>query len=119
MVQLVKNPPAVWETWVLSLPWEDPLEKGTVTLSSILAWRISWTHSPWDHKESEMTEKHSLNFKSLVGGGAFIHMEGKECNEERCYLCFPAWVRWWNFPPEFENLEAKDGQATQVEGLGA
>ena len=39
MAQLVKNP-AVWETWVRSLDWEDPLEKGKATRSSILAWRI-------------------------------------------------------------------------------
>ena len=39
----VKNPPAMRETWVLSLGWEDPLEKGTSTHSSILAWRIPWT----------------------------------------------------------------------------
>jgi len=38
--------PAVWETWVLSLGWEDPLEKGTATHSSILAWRIPWTEEP-------------------------------------------------------------------------
>ena len=43
MVQLVKNPPAVQETWVQSLGWEDPLEKGKATHSSILAWRIPWT----------------------------------------------------------------------------
>ena len=42
MAQLVKNPPATWETWVLSLGWEDPLEKGKATHSSILAQRISW-----------------------------------------------------------------------------
>ena len=41
--QLVKNPPAMQETWVRSLGWEDPLEKRKVTLSSILAWRIPWT----------------------------------------------------------------------------
>ena len=40
MVQMVKNPSAIWETWVLSLGWEDPLEKGTAAHSSILAWRI-------------------------------------------------------------------------------
>ena len=40
VAQLVKNLPAVWETWVLSLGWEDPLEKGKATQSSILAWRI-------------------------------------------------------------------------------
>jgi len=43
VAQLVKNPPAMWETWVLSLGWQDPLEKGVATHSSILAWRIPWT----------------------------------------------------------------------------
>ena len=43
VTQLVKNPPAMWETWVRSLGWEDPLEKGKATHSSILAWRIPWT----------------------------------------------------------------------------
>ena len=43
VVQLVKNLPAMWETWVLSLGWEDPLEKGKATHSSILAWRVPWT----------------------------------------------------------------------------
>ena len=43
IAQLVKNPPAMWETWVHSLGWEDPLEKGKATHSSILAWRIPWT----------------------------------------------------------------------------
>ena len=40
MAQLVKNLPTMWETWVRSLGWEDPLEKGKATHSSILAWRI-------------------------------------------------------------------------------
>ena len=43
IAQLVKNPPAVWETWVLSLGWEDPLVKGKATHSSVLALRIPWT----------------------------------------------------------------------------
>ena len=43
---MVKNLPAVQETWVRSLCWEDPLEKGMATLSSILAWRIPWTEEP-------------------------------------------------------------------------
>ena len=43
MAQLVKNPPAMWEIWVWFLGWEDPLEKGTVTHSSILAGRLPWT----------------------------------------------------------------------------
>ena len=43
VAQLVKNPPAVRETWVWSLGWEDPLEKGMAIHSSVLAWRIPWT----------------------------------------------------------------------------
>ena len=43
VAQLVKNPPAMWETWVLSLGWEDPLEKGKAIHLSILAWRIPGT----------------------------------------------------------------------------
>ena len=54
------------ETWVQSLGGEDPLEKGTATRSSILAWRIPWTeypgvlYSPWGHKESDMTDSLSM-----------------------------------------------------------
>ena len=43
VAQKIKNLPAVWETQVQSLGWEDPLEKEMATHSSILAWRISWT----------------------------------------------------------------------------
>ena len=46
VAQMVKNLPAVWETWVRSLAWEDALEKGMATHSSILAWRIPWTEEP-------------------------------------------------------------------------
>ena len=42
VAQLVKNPPANQETWILSLGWEDPLAEGMATHSSILAWRIPW-----------------------------------------------------------------------------
>ena len=43
---MVKNPHAMQETWVQSLGWEDPLEKGMATQSSTLAWRIPWTEEP-------------------------------------------------------------------------
>ena len=46
VAQMVKNLPAMQETWVRSLGWEDPLEKGLATHSSILAWRIPWTEEP-------------------------------------------------------------------------
>ena len=47
VAQLVKNPRAMQETWVLALGWEDPLKKGKATHSSGEFWRISWT-IPWD-----------------------------------------------------------------------
>ena len=60
VAQTVENLPTVWETWVLSLDWEDPMEKGTATHSNILAWKIPW-NSPWGHKESDTTERLSLS----------------------------------------------------------
>ena len=47
VAQMVKNPPATWETWVQSLGWENPLEEGMVTHSSILAWRIPMDRRTW------------------------------------------------------------------------
>ena len=46
VAQTIKNPPAMQETQVQSLGWEDPLEKGIATHSSIFAWRIPWTEEP-------------------------------------------------------------------------
>ena len=68
MAQRIKHLPAVQETCVRSLGWEDPLEKEMATHSSSLAWRIPWTeepggYSPWACKESDMTEQ--LHFLSL------------------------------------------------------
>ena len=57
---MVKNLPTMQETWVRSLGWEDPLEKGMATHPSILAWRIPWTEKPGGLQsmgsESDMTE---------------------------------------------------------------
>ena len=47
VAQMVKNPPAIWETWVRSLGWENPLEEGMATYSSILAWRIPMDREAW------------------------------------------------------------------------
>ena len=46
VAQMVKCLPAMWETWVQSLGWEDPLEKGMATHSSILPWKITWMEEP-------------------------------------------------------------------------
>ena len=61
VAQMVKNRPAIWETWVQSLGWEYPLEESMATHSSILAWRIPWT-IPWGCEESDMTERLSPDF---------------------------------------------------------
>ena len=80
---MVKNLPEMQDMQMQSLVWEDPLVKGMTTHSSILARRIPWTEdsgglSPWDYKESDMTERPTL---SLQGG----------CNQfslEKIYLCY-------------------------------
>ena len=61
MPQWVKNPPTMWETWVLSLGQEDPLEKGKATHSSILAGEF---HG-WGRKESDTTKQLSLSLKAV------------------------------------------------------
>ena len=61
VAQLVKNPPAMWETCVPSLGWEDPLEKGKVTHSRVLAWRIPWT--VWSQSQ---TQQVTFTFINLV-----------------------------------------------------
>ena len=60
--QLVKNPPAMRETWVQSLGWEDHLEKGKVTHYSILPGELHGLYSPWGRKELDMTEQLLLHF---------------------------------------------------------
>ena len=70
MAQMVRNMPAMQETCIQFLGWEDLLEKGMATHSSILAWRIPWakepdrlhgvTKSPWSYAESDMTKKLTL-----------------------------------------------------------
>ena len=65
---MVKNPPAMQETWVRSLGWEDPLEKGMATHSSILAWRIPWTEKPGKLQSMELqrVEHDQATFTSLL-----------------------------------------------------
>ena len=56
VAQMVKNPPAMQETWIQSLDKKDPLEEGTATHSSILAWRISWTEEPGRLRHKSQTQ---------------------------------------------------------------
>ena len=63
---MVKNPPAMQESWIQSLGWEDPLEEGMATHTSILAWRISMDREAWQatvpgvKKSSDTTEQLSI-----------------------------------------------------------
>ena len=61
VAQNVKRLPTMRETQVQSLSWEDLLEKGMATHSSILAWRIPWTDRPWGGKELDKTEQLKLS----------------------------------------------------------
>ena len=66
MAQMVKNLLAMQETWIQSLDWDDSLEKGMATHSSILAWRIPWTEEPgglqsMGYKESDMTKDYHFH----------------------------------------------------------
>ena len=83
MAQLVRNLPAMWETWVRSLGWKDPLEKRKATHSSTLAWRIPRTES-MGSKELDMTEQLSLSlnpFCVFQKAQYFLHLSvKKECN---------------------------------------
>ena len=73
MAQLVKNLPAIQGTWVQSLGWEDPLEKGIATHSSTLAWKIPWAEepigcSPQGCEELATTERLHFHFSLLCIG---------------------------------------------------
>ena len=95
MAQLVKNLPAMWETWVRSLGWEDPLEKGKAIHSSILAWRFHGLYSPWGPKELDMTERLSQNkTESLSPSG----------------LCLPTKANAPLAPPTHTNTHTQSAQ---------
>ena len=89
VAQMVKNLPAVQETWVQSLGCEEPLEKEMAAHSSVLAWRIPWTEvgccSPWGRKESDTTEW--LNWTQLVKYIQFVTRD-----YFKYYFCVPTFT---------------------------
>ena len=104
MVQLVKNLPAMQETWVRSLGWEDPLEKGKATHSSIVAWRIHGVHGV-AKSQTRLSDFH-FHFK----GASQVALVGKEASWQ-CRSCrrlrlnpwvwkIP-WRRTWQSTPVF------------------
>ena len=93
VAQLIKNPPAVWEIWVRSLGWEDPLEKARATHSSILAWRIPWT--------SQKSQTQLSNFHFMHINYICLHTNTQKWNSKDswgiCRLFFLFFV-WLFFP---------------------
>ena len=90
VVQLVKNLPAIWETWVQSLCWEDPLEKGMTTHSSILAWIIPWTvQSMGSQSQTRLSDFY--NFLLPYMGGLFRpgHLVYFLCSSIFCQTILP------------------------------
>ena len=76
MAQLVKNPATMQETWVWSLGWEDPFEKGMATHSSIIAWRIPWTEEPSRLQSMESQSRTRLcdyhHYHNIFSGGSEV-----------------------------------------------
>ena len=85
VAQTVKNPPAMWETWVWTLGSEDPLEKGTATHSSILVWRIPWREKPGRLQSTgsqrvghdQATFTFTFHFRGFPGGSG---VKASACN---------------------------------------
>ena len=95
MAELVKNPPTMWETWVQSLGWEDALEKGKPTHSSILAWRIPWTvQSMGSQSWAQLSDFH---FQLYVLGFPEFSLEGLMLEAEAPML-WPPDVKNWKRP---------------------
>ena len=80
VAEMVKNLPAVWETWVWSLGWEDPLEEGMVTHFGVLAWRTPWTEEPG-----------GLQSVGLQTAG----LDWAPEHSTRCFYVFPAPASSW------------------------
>ena len=112
VVQMVKILPAMQETWVWSLSWEDPLEKGMATHSSILAWRITWMHEPGGLQSmgsqrvgsiSQLSEYSFYKRKSLALHFLYPASYGLDC----------VGVQWTSFNHADELCILADGRTTR------
>ena len=94
VAQLIKNQPAMWETWVQSLGWEDPLEKGKATHSSTLACRIPWTvqslgsqRVSWECKKNKATVSRGTSAKLVFSDlPILLLLTGQEPSALRVFL---------------------------------
>ena len=97
VVQLVKNPPAMWETWVWYLGWEDTLEKGKATHSSILAWRVPWTVHGVAKSWTQLSDFHFHCISSKRNTCANTHTHTPSQVAIRSFSCLsqPANISLW------------------------
>ena len=77
VAQMVKNPPAMWETWVQSLGWEDTLEEGMETHSSILAWRMPVDRGAWKATVHRVAKNPALNYSCIELTGDLLNCLSK------------------------------------------
>ena len=113
VAQMVKNLPAVWQTWNQSWSWEDPLEKRMTTHPSILAWRIPWTEKPgvlrvgqdWATNTHIQTHTHTHTHRPVLGLPWWFSGKESLCQHRRCR--FDPWSgripcrRKWQATPVF------------------
>ena len=102
MVQLVENPPAIWEIWVQSLGWEDTLEKGKATHSSIWPGDFHGLYSPRGHKELDMTATFTFTvlrgttvYSFFLGSALQLPAEAPGASSPvACAVTGPRWCTW-------------------------
>ena len=83
MTQMVKNPPAMWETWVQSLGWEDPWRRERLLTPVFWPGEFHKLYSPWDHKELDMTERLSLHYEVGTLISPFYHIDSDRMTQVR------------------------------------
>jgi len=86
VAQTVKNLPAVQETWVQTLGWEDPLEKGMAIHSSILAWKIPWTEEPSGLQSVGCQSLTTITTASLIPELMITQQNNSSCSRARFSL---------------------------------
>ena len=108
LAQLVKNPPAMLETWVRPLDWEDPLEKGKATHSSILGWKIPWTIQFSSVAQSYPTLCDPMN-RSTPGLPVHHQLSGHESESEGRSVMSDSATTWTIQSMEFSSPEYWSG----------
>ena len=106
VAQLIKNLPAMWKTWVRSLGWKDPLEKGMATHSSILAWKIPWTFRDLNFPHSSVGKESACNAGDL---GSIPGLGRSPGGGNGNPLSIPAWkIPWTEEPGGLQSMGSQE-----------